>query len=181
MFESPARRSFFLIHKYPSSLPLNPRSRSARSLHSASNPPRFIGRSLSSKEISFVREYTLILSTNRFSQDLETSLLNVFADTRFVPRYRRTIVFHVFRNDLFVIGRPVVSRRRERPVNLRRFWIRRRSGDPYQALTLSLPLRSLLIRGWAASGGWRVWTRHGHSQRTRNRQIRRHQWRTVSL
>lgn len=72
----------------------------------------------------------------------------------------------------------VVSRGRERSVDLGRFRVRRGwRGDPYQSLALRLTLRRRLTgrRRWrAASRGGRVRAGHGNPQRARHGQVRGH-------
>lgn len=71
----------------------------------------------------------------------------------------------------------VVSRGRERSVDLGRFRIRRGwRGDPYQSLALRLTLRCRLTGRWwrAASRGGRVRAGHSNPQRARHGQVRGH-------
>lgn len=121
-----------------------------------------------------------------FSQNLETfleKLMLVTADGRHhrFPRHPDGLSILLLprspRNRVFRLVILVVSRGRERSVDLGRFRIGRgRCGDPYQPLALRLTLRSLLTRRrwWAAPRGRRVRTRHCNPQRARHGQVRGH-------
>lgn len=63
----------------------------------------------------------------------------------------------------------IVSRGRERSVDLRSRIRQRRRGNPYQPLTLGLTLRRRLTRGWATSRRGGVRTGYSHPQRTGDR------------